>query len=125
MTCGENGLTRVLLTLALAATAAGCSYGMTAAKFRPATDPHGVMGTTTTGSSVLRGELIEVQDAALILLASGDGGGGRRGGARCSVGRGPSALRGERAPSPSRSRAVTPPVTAPRRPASFANGYDW
>ena len=77
MTYGENGLTRVLLTLALAATAAGCSYGMTAAKFRPATDPHGVMGTITTGSSVLRGELIEVQDAALILLASGDGEGGR------------------------------------------------
>jgi hypothetical protein len=40
-------------------------------------DPHGVMGSITTGTSVLRGELIEVQDAALILLASGDGEGGR------------------------------------------------
>ena len=63
-------MNRTLIALALASVLSGCSYGMTAEKFRPATDPHGVTATITTSGGELRGELIELQDAGLILLSS-------------------------------------------------------
>jgi hypothetical protein len=61
---------RVLIALVLVSAAAACSYGMTAEKFRPATDPHGVMARITTSDSELGGEVIELQDEGLIIFSS-------------------------------------------------------
>jgi hypothetical protein len=63
-------MNRILIALALVSGPAACSYGMTAEKFRPATDPHGVMATITTAVGELRGEVIELQDAGLVILSS-------------------------------------------------------
>lgn len=63
-------MNRILIALVLVSSAAACSYGMTAEKFRPATDPHGVMARITTGGGELRGEVIELQDAGMVILSS-------------------------------------------------------
>ena len=60
---------RPIVMLALL-TLASCSYGMTAEKFQPARDPHGVETHVTTASGELRGELIELQDSGMIILSS-------------------------------------------------------
>jgi hypothetical protein len=65
-------MTRVtgLLTLAmLACLSNGCSLGMTARKYRPAQDPKGVIVRVDTTSGRLLGELIEVRDAGIVVLA--------------------------------------------------------
>ena len=60
---------RVIVVLAFLSLAS-CSYGMTAEKFQPARDPHGVETHVTTASGELRGELIELQDSGMIILSS-------------------------------------------------------
>lgn len=69
---------RTFITFLLASAAAGCSYGMTAARFRPATDPHGVMGTVTAAGVAFYGELIALQESGLIIMTSRAGGGEER-----------------------------------------------
>ena len=51
----------------LAALAGGCTYGMTAQKFRPAHDPHGIEATVTTSNGPFAGELIEIRETGLVL----------------------------------------------------------
>ena len=52
---------------------AGCSYGMTVGKFRPASSPEGVHAVVTTSSLDMSGELIEVQESGLVILTSSTG----------------------------------------------------
>ena len=59
-----------IVSLFVAAVAAGCSYGMTAERFSPSRDPAGVMVTITAGGVVLQGELIELRQDDLILVTS-------------------------------------------------------
>jgi hypothetical protein len=47
----------------------GCSFGMTARKYRPAQDPQGVIMRLDTAQGQLSGELIEVRDDGIVLLA--------------------------------------------------------
>jgi len=63
-------MNRLWIALVLASAPAACSYGMTADKFRPATDPHGVTARITTNVAELRGEVIELQDAGLVIFSS-------------------------------------------------------
>jgi hypothetical protein len=52
----------------LALLAAACVFGPSAAKFEPARGPHGVTATiTTTGGTLVTGELIEVRDTGLLV----------------------------------------------------------
>ena len=59
------------VALVLAVTTAGCSYGMTAARFRPAESPQGVMLRLTTDTRQYDGELIEVRPDGILVLADG------------------------------------------------------
>ena len=59
-----------LLTLVIfACLSNGCTLGMTAPKFRPAQGPQGVNMRITTAQGELSGELIEVRDAGIVVLA--------------------------------------------------------
>jgi hypothetical protein len=53
----------------LACLSAGCSLGMTARKYRPAQSPKGVMVRVDTSQGQFSGELIEVRDAGIVVLA--------------------------------------------------------
>ncbi len=56
----------ILLALALA----GCSIGPSPESFRPANEPAGISVTLqTTGGAKAAGELLEVRDTALVVLA--------------------------------------------------------
>ena len=59
-----------LLTLVmLAGLSNGCSFGMTARKYRPAQQPQGVNMRVDTAQGQLLGELIEVRDDGIVVLA--------------------------------------------------------
>src|SRR5712692_4885850 len=65
-------MTRVtgLLTLVmLACLSNGCSFGMTALKYPPAQGPTGVIMRVGTAQGQISGELIEVRDAGIVVLA--------------------------------------------------------
>ena len=64
-------MTRVtgLLTLVTLACLSGCSVGMTTRKYRPAQDPKGVIMRVETTQGHLLGELIDVRDAGIVVLA--------------------------------------------------------
>jgi hypothetical protein len=47
----------------------GCRYGTSVTHFPPAQGPHGVMVQVTTDQRPFSGELIEVRDTGLVLLA--------------------------------------------------------
>ena len=59
----------IVTVVALASLASGCSYGMTADRFKPAREPAGVAVHLQTSAGTLSGELIEVTDSALVVLA--------------------------------------------------------
>lgn len=60
---------RLIAMLLLATVAAGCRVGPRLDNYAPAQHPHGVAAQLQTGSGAVRGELLEVQDTALLLLA--------------------------------------------------------
>ena len=47
----------------------GCSFGMTALKYPPAQGPTGVIMRVKTAQGQLSGELIEVRDSGIVVLA--------------------------------------------------------
>ena len=51
--------------------AAGCNFGMTAKKYPPAQQPNGVVMQVTTAKGQWSGELIEVRETGIVLLAGG------------------------------------------------------
>jgi hypothetical protein len=53
----------------LAGLAAGCSFGMTAQKFRPTESPRGVEAVIAVTDLEFVGELIEIRDAGFVLLS--------------------------------------------------------
>jgi len=53
----------------LACLSNGCTFGMTARKYRPAQDPKGVTMRIETAQGKLLGELIEVRDSGIVVLA--------------------------------------------------------
>ncbi len=53
----------------LACVGNGCSFGMTAVKYRPAQDPKGVTIRLDTTQGTLSGELIEVRDTGIVVLS--------------------------------------------------------
>lgn len=57
------------ILLLISCVTASCMFGMTDEKFTPARNPSGIETRITTASGELRGELIEVQDSAMILSA--------------------------------------------------------
>jgi hypothetical protein len=59
----------IVTAVALASLASGCSYGMTAERFTPAHEPAGAVVELQTGAGPLSGELIEVADSGLVVLA--------------------------------------------------------
>lgn len=61
---------RPLIALLVASCAAACSYGMTVEKLRHTSSPGGAIARVTTTSAQFTGELIEVQDAGLLILTS-------------------------------------------------------
>jgi hypothetical protein len=63
-------VTSLLTLVILAFLSNGCStLGMTASKFRPAKGPQGVNMSITTAQGMLSGELIEVRDTGIVVLA--------------------------------------------------------
>ena len=63
-------LTGLLTLVVLAWLSNGCSFGMTARKYRPAQYPQGVIMHLDTTQGKLSGELIEVRDTGIVVLAS-------------------------------------------------------
>lgn len=61
---------RQLIVLLIAAGTAGCTYGMTAEKFRHTSSARGVSARVTTTNAVFHGELLHVDDAGLLILTS-------------------------------------------------------
>jgi len=59
----------LLVILLLAGLAGGCSFGMTAKKFRVTESPHGIETSITIADLEFAGELIEVRDTGLVLLS--------------------------------------------------------
>jgi hypothetical protein len=59
----------LIVLFALACFADGCSYGMTAKKFPPALGPRGVTMRVVTEQRVASGELLEVRDTGIVVLA--------------------------------------------------------
>src|SRR5207237_2147736 len=55
--------------LAALCLVSGCSYGMTADKFAPAKAPQGVVVHLVIGTAPLDGELLEVRDEAVVIVA--------------------------------------------------------
>ncbi|MEO8126539.1 MAG: hypothetical protein ABJF23_27140 [Bryobacteraceae bacterium] len=63
-------MTRLTILLGmLVSLLAGCRFGMTAAKYRPAQEPKGVTLRIKTSQAQLVGELIEVSDSGVVLLS--------------------------------------------------------
>ena len=60
---------RATAAVVIACLSTGCVFGMNAKKFKPAQTPHGVHATVVTPTGPFSGELIEVREAALVLLA--------------------------------------------------------
>jgi len=61
-------VTALLMFLTLACFSNGCSFGMTAIKYRPAQEPKGVNMRIDTAQGQLSGELIEVRDVGIVVL---------------------------------------------------------
>ena len=61
--------TGLLTVVMLAWLNNGCSFGLTARKYRPAQYPQGVIVRVDTTQRKLSGELIEVRDAGIVVLA--------------------------------------------------------
>src|SRR5665647_2329667 len=61
--------TAFLTLVLLAGLSAGCSIGMTAKKYRPAQAPKGVIVHVDSTQGKFSGELIEVRDSGIVLLA--------------------------------------------------------
>ena len=63
-------VTSLVSIAALACLANGCSFGVTAGKYNPAQQPGGVTVVVETGQGQpeIRGELIEVRDAGIVVL---------------------------------------------------------
>jgi len=59
----------LLVVLLLAGLVGGCSFGMTARKFRVTESPHGIATSVTIADLEFAGELIEVRDTGLVLLS--------------------------------------------------------
>lgn len=66
----KTTLLRRAVVLSLACLANACSYGMTAAKYPPALGPRGVSVRVNVGERQLSGELIEVRESGLVILAA-------------------------------------------------------
>jgi hypothetical protein len=62
-------VTALLTLVALVLLNNACTFGMTASKFRPAQRPQGVRMVLTTEQGKLEGELIEVRDTGIVVLA--------------------------------------------------------
>jgi hypothetical protein len=62
-------LTGLLTLVILACLSNGCRLGMTASKYRPAQGPRGANMHVKTAQGRLSGELIEVRDTGIVLLA--------------------------------------------------------
>lgn len=62
---------RLACLLLVALPVAGCRYGPSAETFPPAQGPEGVTARVETGSSGLRGELIEVRADGIVLRVGG------------------------------------------------------
>jgi hypothetical protein len=62
-------VTALLILLTLACLSNGCTFGMTARKYRPAQEPKGVNMRIDTAQGQFSGELIEVRDVGIIVLA--------------------------------------------------------
>ena len=60
------------IVLSLACASSGCSYGMTAAKYPPATGPRGVGVTLRVATGQVSGELLEVRESGLMILTVSD-----------------------------------------------------
>jgi hypothetical protein len=60
---------RATIALVIASLSTGCVFGMNAKEFKPAQAPQGVRSTVVTPTGPFTGELIEVREAALVLLA--------------------------------------------------------
>ena len=61
--------TAFLTLLLLAGLSVGCGIGMTAKKYRPAQAPKGVVMHVDSAQGKVSGELIEVRDYGIVLLA--------------------------------------------------------
>jgi len=64
-------ITSLLIMGMLACLNNGCHVGMTAPKYRPAQGPQGVIMHVATAEGKFSGELIEVRDAGIVILADG------------------------------------------------------
>lgn len=62
-------ITALLILSTLICISNGCSLGVTASKYRPAQGPKGVNMRIDTAQGRLSGELIEVRDAGIVILA--------------------------------------------------------
>jgi hypothetical protein len=62
-------VTGLLALVMLACLSNGCSIGMTALKYPPAQGPAGVIMRVRTAQGQVSGELIEVRDAGIVVLA--------------------------------------------------------
>jgi hypothetical protein len=62
---------RLIMLMIAVCAASGCKVGLTVKNFPPALGPKGVMMQVTTQTRQLSGELLEVRDTALVLLAAG------------------------------------------------------
>jgi hypothetical protein len=62
-------LIALLILSTLACLSNGCTFGMTALKYRPAQEPKGVNMRIDTAQGQLSGELIEVRDVGIVILA--------------------------------------------------------
>ncbi len=62
-------ITSLLTVVMLACLNNGCMVGMTARKYRPAQSPQGVTMRVDTAQGTFSGELIEVRDAGIVVLA--------------------------------------------------------
>src|ERR1700683_5251617 len=62
-------LIALLILSMLACLSNGCTFGMTARKYRAAQEPKGVNMRIDTAQGQLSGELIEVRDAGIVVLA--------------------------------------------------------
>ena len=67
--CNNMKSSGLMIFLGLACFANGCSFGMTAKKFPPALSPKGVTMRVVTDQQMISGELIEVRDTGIVILA--------------------------------------------------------
>jgi hypothetical protein len=63
-------VTGLLTLVMIACLSNGCSVGITAAKYPPAQGPSGVIVRVKTAQGDVSGELIEVRDAGIVVLAN-------------------------------------------------------